>query len=105
MRREWSLNAASCLLTLTMAIPLYAQTPAPKEDPCGEVESACKSAGFVEKGSEVGKGLWSECIDPIMQGRTVKAVKPLPKVSPQTVAACKAKNPTFGRPKETKPKA
>jgi hypothetical protein len=89
-----------------MAIPLYAQTPASKEDtnPCGEVETACRNAGFIDKGSELGKGLWSECIDPIMQGRSVKAAIPLPKVSPQTVAACKAKNPNFGRPEKAKPK-
>jgi hypothetical protein len=106
MRCKWSLSAASCLLTLTMTVPLYAQTAAPKEEtnPCGEVESACRSAGFVDKGANVGKGLWSDCIDPIMQGRTVKAAKPLPKVNPQTVAACKAKSPNFGEPGKPKPK-
>ena len=106
MRIKWSLSAASCLLSLAAAVPSYAQTAAPKEEanPCGEVESACRNAGFVDKGSKVGKGLWSECIDPIMQGRSVKAAKPLPKVSPQTVAACKAKSPNFGEPGMAKPK-
>ena len=106
MRCKWSLSAASCLLTLTVAVPLSAQTPAPKEEtnPCGQVEAACRSAGFVDKGSNVGKGLWSDCIDPIMQGRSVKVAMPLPKVSPQTVAACKAKSPNFGEPGKAKPK-
>jgi hypothetical protein len=107
MRHTWSSSAASYLLTLTLAVPLYAQTPAEKEasNPCNEVEAACRNAGFVEKGSSEGKGLWSECIEPIMQGRPQsKAAKlPLPKLDSKVVAACKAKHPTYGQ--EGKPKS
>jgi hypothetical protein len=101
MRNTWSLSTASCLLTLTMAVPLCAQSQ--ETNPCGQVESACKKAGFAEGESKLGKGLWSDCIEPIMQGRQVKGIT-LPKVSPQVVAACKAKDPSFGEPGKSKPK-
>jgi hypothetical protein len=108
MRYTWSLSAASCLLSVTMAVPLLAQTPAPKEgtNPCWQVEGVCKKAGFIDKGTNVGKGLWSDCIEPIMQGKPqTKAAKlPLPEVSPQLVAACKAKDPSYGEGGKPKPK-
>ena len=112
MRYKWSLSAASCLLSVTFGAPLYAQSAehqsaAHKEVPatCREVEGACRSAGFIDKGSNEGKGLWSECIEPIMQGRPQsKAAKlPLPKVSPNTVSACKSEDSSYGqggRPKQ-----
>jgi len=72
--------------------------------PCEEIESACKSAGFVQGDAKQGNGLWVDCIDPIMQGakQPAKATKSLPSVSAQTVAACKQKNPKFGEQKPAK---
>lgn len=72
--------------------------------PCEQIANACKSAGFVDGDYQKGYGLWVDCIDPIMQGakQPAKAIKPLPSVSPQVVAACKQKNPTFGEPKAKK---
>jgi hypothetical protein len=72
--------------------------------PCNQVESACKSAGFVD-GAKEGKGLWSDCIGPVMQGHPVsKGAKPLPRVDDKVVAACHAKDPTFGETRKAKPK-
>jgi hypothetical protein len=75
-----------------------------KADACNQVESACKSAGFLD-GAKEGKGLWSDCIEPVMQGHPMpKGAKPLPRVDDNVVAACRAKDPTFGEPRKAKPK-
>ena len=115
MRHTWSFIAASCLLTVTLTVPLHAQSPSPgsketaKEktpNACREVEGACRQAGFVDKGSREGKGLWSECIEPIMQGRPqAKGAKlPLPKVSAEVVSACKTHDPSYGQADKPKSK-
>jgi hypothetical protein len=64
----------------------------------------CKQAGFIEGDYKTGNGLQVDCIDPIMRGKPQppKAKLPLPQVSPQLVAACKAKHPSFGQPKPAK---
>jgi hypothetical protein len=69
-----------------------------KEGPCHEIKVACEKAGFVKGEYKEGYGLWVDCIDPIMQGKAQpkNAVKALPKVSADTVSACKAKHPEFG---------
>src|SRR5579859_165298 len=65
--------------------------------PCQEIIAACRSAGFVERGAGRGDGLQLNCVQPLMQGTTVTgSEKPLPKVDPQLVAACKKRNPRFG---------
>ncbi len=112
MRHTWRFTAASCLLTV-LAVPLYAQTPSSKgthkEIPaaCREVEGACRHAGFVDKGSGQGKGLWSECIEPIMQGRPQSkgAKLPLPKVSAQVVSTCRSEDPSYGEADKPKSKS
>jgi hypothetical protein len=83
--------------------PAGAQKPATTtgqktSGPCEEIESACKSAGFVQGDAKQGNGLWVDCVDPIMQGakQPAKATKPLPSVSADVVSACKQKNPKFG---------
>jgi hypothetical protein len=69
--------------------------------PCQQIEKACKDAGFILGDAKKGDGLWVDCIDPIIQGKTTVpgATKPLPKVDASLVAACKAKNPKFGEGK------
>ncbi len=66
--------------------------------PCEQIVKACEQAGFVKGEYKKGYGLYSDCIDPIMQGKTTVpgATKPLPAVDPKVVEACKAKNPKFG---------
>jgi hypothetical protein len=66
--------------------------------PCQEIIAACQKAGFVAGGVNKGSGLQLNCVQPIMQGTTVTgSEKPLPQVDPQTVAACKQRNPRFGQ--------
>ncbi len=66
--------------------------------PCKQILVACKNAGFVIGEWEKGYGLYRDCVDPIMQGKTKVpgAIRPLPAVDPKLVAECKAKNPSYG---------
>jgi hypothetical protein len=85
-----------CALTL-FSVSAFADEPK-VEGPCKTVMDACQSAGFVKNEAKDGKGLWVDCIDPIMQGtaQPAKATIKLPTVDAGTVAACKAKHPKFG---------
>jgi len=76
---------------------------AQNQGPCAQIIAACRDAGFVQGGARSGNGLQVDCVRPIMQGTaaTHKASKPLPEVDAQLVAACKAKNPSFGQPQES----
>lgn len=77
------------------------------EGPCKQIVEACKGAGFVKGEAGKGTGLWMDCVDPIVQGKTSVpgATKPLPTVDASIVAACKAKRPNFGEGKVGTPPA
>jgi hypothetical protein len=66
---------------------------------CEQITAACQNAGFTKGGVSTGTGLQMHCIEPIMQGtaQPAKAQRPLPQVSAQLVASCKASNPGFGQ--------
>ena len=70
--------------------------------PCAEITKACTDAGFVNRAAASGKGVAYDCIYPIMQGKPQPktATLPLPQVSPDVVAACKAVNPNYGYPQK-----
>jgi hypothetical protein len=110
MRQITTSVATACTLLLGLAAPLSAATPATgtpptKEGPCGQITQACKSAGFIQGDYKSGKGLWLDCIDPIVRGVAQPSTSkiPLPSVSPATVSACKQKNPKYGE-KPAQPK-
>ncbi len=108
MRPTWKFTAAFSLLTVVLTVPLYAAPPESKKtaNACQEVEEACKHAGFVDKGANQGKGLWSDCIKPIMEGRPqYKNARPLPKVSSEVVSSCKTQDPSFGEASKPKSKS
>lgn len=69
---------------------------------CKRIEAACQGAGFVAGQYKKGFGLWRDCVDPIIQGKTPTcepgvACKPLPtNVNPADVQACKAACAKFG---------
>jgi arylsulfatase A-like enzyme len=71
---------------------------APAGGACGQIKSACEQAGFAPGGARAGKGLMADCIAPLMQGGAAprRAALSLPRVDPQTIAACRAENPDFG---------
>jgi hypothetical protein len=89
--------------TILAALALFSATamaqPAAQhgDGPCKQVKEACEKAGFVKGEAKEGKGLWRDCINPVMQGTTAaKSKLPLPSVDASVVAACKQKHPKFG---------
>jgi lipoprotein-anchoring transpeptidase ErfK/SrfK len=88
------------LLILGMAAP---GTAAALQDQaaCGQIKAVCQGAGFMPGAGRQGIGLQAHCIIPIMQAapQPLTARRPLPKVDPQMVAACRASNPGFGQPR------
>jgi hypothetical protein len=89
----------TCLLMMTSLVSLSMAHA--NEGPCRQIKKACENAGFV-KGKE-GRGLWVNCIAPIMQGTVSQnSVLPLPADDPSLVAACKQKHPKFGTRKTKK---
>jgi hypothetical protein len=91
MRNFW---LAFAILVTPLA---HAESKIPKDANCAQIYQACQNAGFIVGEAKEGKGLWMDCVDPIMQGiPPKKSVLPLPSVSPQVVASCKAKHPRFG---------
>jgi hypothetical protein len=94
------MSKLNIVLFITLAIGLCSNQSFAGNGPCEQIKNACSSAGFVVKEAKIGKGLWHDCVDPIMQGTTAsKSVLPLPTVDPTVVAACKAKHPNFGEGK------
>jgi hypothetical protein len=80
-----------CVVALTGSLSFAdsttpASAPAGKKmGPCKQIIAACESAGF-EKGmhKKDGKGLYKDCLDPILAGTAVSGVT----VDPATVTAC-----------------
>jgi hypothetical protein len=66
--------------------------------PCQQIRDACEQAGFVPGGVRDGVGLFVDCIRPLMQGAPPRprAAMPPPRIDPQLIAACQARNPAFG---------
>ena len=96
------LALVSATATLVGSALSFAQTPAGGgTGPCEQIVQTCEKAGFVKGEAKEGKGLWVDCIKPIMQGKPApqKSVMPLPTVDPNLVAQCKAKHPNFGEGK------
>ncbi len=90
---------ALCVLLAGAAVPLNAQPDA--HEPCGQITKLCKKAGFLQGGAKAGKGLYTDCIAPIMRGtpQPPAATTRLPQISADVVAACRQKRPTFGEPR------
>lgn len=59
--------------------------------PCKPIITACKAAGFFKGGKNQGKGLFVNCLKPILDGKAVAGVV----VNPTDVPACKAKAATM----------
>lgn len=59
-----------------------------KNHPCKEVKAACEAAGFKKGDHKNNKGLWKDCIDPVMEGKSVAGVT----IGSDVIAACKEKH-------------
>jgi hypothetical protein len=93
------------LLVSLLVTPLLTQSAqsAPTQPvpwhPCAQITAACTQAGFVPNGTKRGLGIMSDCIRPIMLGtpQRMQPTKALPQIDPQIVAACKERDPNFGK--------
>src|SRR5215472_10274513 len=67
--------------------------------PCAQITAACTRAGFAHYGAKMGFGVAVDCVRPIMFGtpQRKEATKALPQIDSQVVAACKKRNPNFGK--------
>jgi hypothetical protein len=93
---------AAILGTLAVGLGAVVAVEAEPDQPaCEEIRAACVQAGFVRGGAKGGDGVMVDCIRPVMQGtfQRPRANKPLPRISSQLVAACKAQDPSFGQRK------
>ena len=98
MQRKRAAIAIALLLIFCGGAGVASAAQRASGQPCQEIIAACQKAGFVAGGVNKGNGLQLNCVQPIMQGTTVTgSEKPLPQVDPQTVAACKQRNPRFGQ--------
>ena len=57
------------------------------EHPCQQIKAACESAGFVKGEHKEKKGLYKDCMQPVMAGQSVAGVN----VGADVVSSCKAK--------------
>jgi hypothetical protein len=98
MKAPSILGIIAVVVFSTAAYAEHAQGQHEGNEPCHQIKIACENAGFVKGEAKQGYGLWVDCIDPIMQGKTSVqgATKPLPTVDPKLVEECRAKNPKFG---------
>lgn len=71
---------ALALLVLTLSVPAaFAKDTTKakevgKDHPCQRIQQACKAAGFIKGGAKEGKGLYVNCMEPILKGKTVEGV-------------------------------
>jgi hypothetical protein len=79
--------AAVTLLWGTLTFADGGKEALPK--PCQTIATACEAAGFHSGGHKEGKGLWKDCVAPILDGRTIPGVT----VSSDDVKSCQAKRP------------
>jgi len=69
------------------------------KDPCKQIKMLCEGAGFAPHEAKAGKGLFVDCVKPILHGGAPnpKATLALPQVDPTLVSACLAKHPNMGK--------
>jgi hypothetical protein len=97
------LTLVSLLVVLAQPVqsmPIQAAATQPvRWHPCARITAACTQAGFVSNGAKRGVGIMLDCIRPIMTEtpQRKQATKALPQIDPQVVAACKERNPNFGK--------
>lgn len=76
------------VFTMLLTQQVFADDAAPNKDagskPCIVIAKACSTAGYVSRRSET-KGIWRNCMQPILLGQPVSNVK----VDPATVKACR----------------
>ena len=103
MFKNMLILAVFCMSFSVFADNASVNTPAPTQTgPCEQIVQACKNAKFEKNEAGIGKGLWVDCVNPIMtkSAQPKKAVLPLPSIDPSLISACLSKHPNFGQGKK-----
>ena len=87
------LVAAIAAMSLTSGMAFAQADSRPADHPCRKIEEACKAAGFVKGEAKAGKGLFKDCVGPIVHGKAVQGVT----VDPSLGGACAAKEAEANR--------
>jgi hypothetical protein len=69
------------------------------DHPCAKIRKACTDAGFAKGEAKEGKGLYKNCMKPLLEGKTVEGVKET--FDAGTLQACHAKQASWKEHKET----
>jgi hypothetical protein len=66
---------------------------------CAHSSRSYSNCAFAHYGAKMGFGMAVDCIRPTMLGtpQRKQATKALPQIDPEVVAACKKRNPNFGK--------
>jgi hypothetical protein len=81
----------SCALMLSSAAFAEGGKPkAPLPKACQSVMTVCEAAGYRHGGHKEHKGLWKDCVAPILDGKSIAGVSP----NADDVKACAANRPT-----------
>lgn len=75
------LIAAMAIIGMGVPWLVYAE-----DNPCLKIEKACEAGGFSKGAATVGKALYVDCMQPILEGKSVPGVS---SVSNETIQACK----------------
>lgn len=88
------------LLTLSLvsllSFNLFAEDT--KNHPCQKIKSACEAAGFKKGDHKDKKGLFLDCMNPLLEGQSVAGVT----VNSEDISACKVKKAEHKAKKEAK---
>jgi hypothetical protein len=72
---------------------------AEKTHPCENIKKSCEAAGFIKgEHKKTGKGLYIDCMQPVLEGKTVAGVT----ATADDIAACKVKEAEHKAKKEAK---
>jgi hypothetical protein len=85
MRTEAILTALGVLAISTSAFA---------DHPCKRVEAACYAAGYAKGAAKQGRGLFKNCVGPLLSGELVPGVS----IDPGAVQACAAKKAANHQP-------
>lgn len=88
------LSALAVTVALAFAGAADATPPACQEaHPCLILREQCERAGYFVGGGKEGRGLWKDCVEPILFGNSITNVE----VEPEHIRGCLAKRAERGR--------
>lgn len=80
---------AFCISGAAFAEGGGAHPKAPLPPACQSIETACTAGGYHHGGHKEHKGLWKDCVAPLLDGKAVPGVT----ANPDDVKACAANRP------------